>query len=185
MVALLRDGTSPSTRCHSLSHVALTTVSSHRNRTSAEQELKARNIAHARNLYDRAVTLLPRVDGLWLKFIQLEELLQNIGGARQVFERWIKWEPDDRAWKAYIKLELRYNEFERASEIHERWIGVHPEPKNWIEWARFEEDRGAVGTSLLHGWLGILGDPLLIHPSLPFHRQGSGGLPDGARVLRR
>jgi tetratricopeptide (TPR) repeat protein len=111
------------------------------------QELKARNIAHARNLYDRAVTLLPRVDGLWLKFVQLEELLQNIGGARQVFERWMKWEPDDRAWKAYVKLELRYNEFERASAVHERWIGCHPEPKNWIEWARFEEERGAVGRS--------------------------------------
>lgn len=113
--------------------------------TARSQELKARNIAHARNLYDRAVTLLPRVDGLWLKFVQLEELLQNIGGARQVFERWMKWEPDDRAWKAYVKLELRYNEFERASAVHERWIGCHPEPKNWIEWARYEEERGAVG----------------------------------------
>lgn len=60
------------------------------------QELKARNIQHARNLYDRAVTLLPRVDQIWLKFVYLEELLQNIAGARQVFERWMKWEPDDK-----------------------------------------------------------------------------------------
>ena len=60
------------------------------------QELKARNIQHARNLYDRAVTLLPRVDQMWLKFVYLEELLQNIAGARQVFERWMKWEPDDK-----------------------------------------------------------------------------------------
>ena len=28
----------------------------------AEVELKARNVNHARNVYDRAVTLLPRVD---------------------------------------------------------------------------------------------------------------------------
>jgi hypothetical protein len=28
----------------------------------AETELKARNVNHARNVYDRAVTLLPRVD---------------------------------------------------------------------------------------------------------------------------
>lgn len=28
----------------------------------AEMELKARNVNHARNVYDRAVTLLPRVD---------------------------------------------------------------------------------------------------------------------------
>lgn len=63
---------------------------------ASTQELKARNIQHARNLYDRAVTLLPRVDQIWLKFVYLEELLQNIAGARQVFERWMKWEPDDK-----------------------------------------------------------------------------------------
>lgn len=28
------------------------------------QELKARNINHARNLFDRAITLLPRVDAV-------------------------------------------------------------------------------------------------------------------------
>lgn len=33
---------------------------------------------------------------MWLKFVYLEELLQNIAGARQVFERWMKWEPDDK-----------------------------------------------------------------------------------------
>jgi crooked neck len=31
------------------------------------QELKARNVQHARNLFDRAVTLLPRIDQIWFK----------------------------------------------------------------------------------------------------------------------
>jgi len=104
-------------------------------------ELKARNVQHARNLYDRAVTLLPRVDQLWYKYVYLEELLQNVSGARQVFERWLKWEPDDKAFQAYIKLEERYQELDRASTIYERWIAIRPEPRVWVKWAKFEEDR--------------------------------------------
>ena len=104
-------------------------------------ELKNRNVQHSRNLFDRAVTLLPRVDQLWYKYVYLEELLQNVPGARQVFERWMQWEPDDKAWQAYIKMESRYNEFDRASAIYERWIAVRPDPRVWVKWGKFEEDR--------------------------------------------
>jgi len=38
--------------------------------------------------------LLPHMDQLWYKYIYLEELLQNITGAHQIFERWMAWEPD-------------------------------------------------------------------------------------------
>jgi crooked neck len=107
-----------------------------------EMELKGRNVQHSRNLFDRAVTLLPRVDQLWYKYVYLEELLQNVPGARQVFERWMAWEPDDKAWQAYIKLEERYQELDRASAIYERWVAVRPEPRVWVKWGKFEEERG-------------------------------------------
>jgi crooked neck len=107
-------------------------------------ELKSRNVQHARNLFDRAVTLLPRVDQLWYKYVFLEELLQNVPGARQVFERWMQWEPDDKAWQAYIKLEERYQELDRASAIYERWVAVRPEPRVWVKWGKSEEERGKV-----------------------------------------
>ena len=71
---------------------------------SPSQELKGRNISHARNLFDRAVTLLPRISQIWYKYVYLEELLGNVAGARQVFERWMAWEPDEKAWSAYIKV---------------------------------------------------------------------------------
>ncbi|RDX40618.1 hypothetical protein OH76DRAFT_1490141 [Lentinus brumalis] len=58
--------------------------------SSYEMELKGCNVQHARNLFDCAVTLLPHVDQLWYKYAYLEELLQNIPGARQVFERWMQ-----------------------------------------------------------------------------------------------
>jgi len=107
-----------------------------------EAEMKTRNINHARNLLDRAVTILPRVDKLWYKYVYMEETLGNIPGTRQVFERWMSWEPDEAAWSAYIKLEKRYQEFGRARAIFGRFTVVHPESRNWIKWARFEEENG-------------------------------------------
>ncbi|CAO3653549.1 unnamed protein product [Cunninghamella echinulata] len=103
-------------------------------------EIKNKNINHARNILDRAVTLLPRVDQFWYKYTYVEEILQDIPKARNVFERWIKWEPDESAWQAYIRLELRYGEVDNARAIYERFVSVHPEPKNWIKWAKFEEE---------------------------------------------
>ncbi|KAI1421622.1 cell cycle control protein [Xylaria sp. FL1777] len=107
-----------------------------------EAEMRNRNINHARNLLDRAVTILPRVDKLWYKYVYMEEMLGNIPGTRQVFERWMEWEPDEVAWGAYIKLEKRYGEYERARAIFERFTIVRPEPRNWIKWAKFEEEFG-------------------------------------------
>lgn len=90
-----------------------------------EQELKARNIQHARNLYDRAVTLLPRVDQMWLKFVYLEELLQNIAGARQVFERWMKWEPDDKGQSAPLLPSPARTDPQSLSLVHLSLASVH------------------------------------------------------------
>uniref|UniRef100_A0A8H7TNM9 Pre-mRNA-splicing factor Syf1/CRNKL1-like C-terminal HAT-repeats domain-containing protein n=1 Tax=Bionectria ochroleuca TaxID=29856 RepID=A0A8H7TNM9_BIOOC len=104
--------------------------------------MKSRNINHARNLLDRAVALLPRVDKLWYKYVYMEEMLGNIAGTRQVFDRWMQWQPDEAAWSAYIKLEKRYGEYERAREIFRNFTMVHPEPRNWIKWAKFEEENG-------------------------------------------
>lgn len=52
----------------------------------------------------------------------MEQLLNNIAGARQVFERWMEWEPHEQAWLTYIKFELKYKETDRARQIYERYI---------------------------------------------------------------
>jgi len=104
--------------------------------------LKNRNINHARNLLDRAVTRLPRVSKLWYKYVYVMEMLGDIPGTRQVFDRWMKWEPDEDAWNAYIKLEKRYGEYERARQIFAAYTQVHPEPRTWLKWAKFEEEFG-------------------------------------------
>lgn len=52
----------------------------------------------------------------------MEEMLGNVAGCRQVFERWMEWEPEEQAWHSYINFELRYKEVEKARSIYERYI---------------------------------------------------------------
>ncbi|KAI9290909.1 TPR-like protein [Neoconidiobolus thromboides FSU 785] len=105
-----------------------------------EMELKNKNINLARNLLDASTTILPRVDQFWFKYVHMEEMLDNIIGARAIFERWVKWEPDEPGWNAYIKFELRYNEISNARNVYQRFVECHPLAKNWIKWVKFEED---------------------------------------------
>lgn len=46
--------------------------------------MRNRQVNHARNLWDRAVTILPRVSQFWYKYTYMEEMLENVAGARQV-----------------------------------------------------------------------------------------------------
>lgn len=39
-----------------------------------------RQVNHARNIYDRAVTILPRANQIWYKYTYMEEILGNIAG---------------------------------------------------------------------------------------------------------
>ncbi|KAB5539994.1 hypothetical protein PHYPO_G00095790 [Pangasianodon hypophthalmus] len=120
----------------------------------AEMEMKNRQVNHARNIWDRAITILPRVNQFWYKYSYMEEMLGNIAGCRQVFERWMEWEPEEQAWHSYINFELRYKEVEKARCIYERYIltrvlllgcrNVHPVVKNWIKYARFEDKHGYI-----------------------------------------
>ncbi|XP_063774242.1 crooked neck-like protein 1 isoform X2 [Pseudophryne corroboree] len=110
----------------------------------AEMEMKNRQINHARNIWDRAVTILPRANQFWYKYTYMEELLGNVAGTRQVFERWMEWQPEEQAWHSYINFELRYKEVDRARSIYERFVIVHPDVKNWIKYARFEDKHGYI-----------------------------------------
>lgn len=52
----------------------------------------------------------------------MEEMLGNVAGCRQVFERWMEWEPEEQAWHSYINFELRYKEVDKGRTIYERYI---------------------------------------------------------------
>ncbi|NWT65678.1 CRNL1 protein, partial [Prunella himalayana] len=124
----------------------------------AQWEESLKEIQRARSIYERALDVDYRNVTLWLKYAEMEmknrqytymeEMLGNVAGSRQVFERWMEWQPEEQAWHSYINFELRYKEVDRARSIYERYILfralaalvlVHPEVKNWIKYARFEE----------------------------------------------
>uniref|UniRef100_A0A8C2Z9A5 Crooked neck-like protein 1 n=1 Tax=Cyclopterus lumpus TaxID=8103 RepID=A0A8C2Z9A5_CYCLU len=111
----------------------------------AEMEMKSRQVNHARNIWDRAITILPRVNQFWYKYTYMEEMLGNVAGCRQAFERWMEWEPDEQAWHSYINFELRYKEVDKGRTIYERYILLVL--KNWIKYARFEEKHGYIAHS--------------------------------------
>ncbi len=120
----------------------------------AEMEMKSRQVNHARNIWDRAITILPRVNQFWYassywsfrhsdkdtmfffswfiflciclctryKYTYMEEMLGNVAGCRQAFERWMEWEPEEQAWHSYINFELRYKEVDKSRSIYEKYI---------------------------------------------------------------
>ncbi|KAL6876334.1 hypothetical protein ACP4OV_012906 [Aristida adscensionis] len=110
----------------------------------AHFEMRIRNAGHARNVWDRAVALLPRVDVLWLKYALMEETLGAVANARQVFDRWMAWRPGAAGWCAFAKFELRYGEVGRARAVYERLVAEHPRAHAFLRYARFEAKRGEV-----------------------------------------
>lgn len=51
----------------------------------AEMEMKHKFVNHARNVWDRAVSLLPRIDQFWYKYTYMEEMVGNVAAARSVW----------------------------------------------------------------------------------------------------
>jgi hypothetical protein len=72
-------------------------------------------------------------------------MLGNVSAARQTFERWMEWEPDDNGWNAYIKFEMRQQEPTRARQVFERYVACHPTQRAYLKFAKWEEKQLQVG----------------------------------------
>ncbi|GKA08727.1 crooked neck-like protein 1 [Tanacetum coccineum] len=85
---------------------------------------------------------------VWVKYAKWEESQKDFNRARkrarQIFERWMSWEPHQQAWLSYIKFELRYNEIERARGIYQRFVQCLPKVGAWIRFAKFEMKNGEI-----------------------------------------
>ena len=106
--------------------------------------MRHKKVNRARNIWERAIETLPRVDAFWLRYIFLEEILGNFVNTRQIFERWMEWEPAERAWNAYINFEVRHKEVEQARSVYSRFVQCHPRARTWIRWAKFEYKNGEI-----------------------------------------
>ena len=101
--------------------------------------MRAGFVNHARNVWDRACSLLPRHDVLWYKFTHMEETMGEIAACRNVFEKWMKWEPSELAWNAFVNFEMRYKEYDRVRDVYQRYAQVHPSTRVFGKWAKFEQ----------------------------------------------
>ncbi|KAL6650580.1 hypothetical protein ACP70R_009505 [Stipagrostis hirtigluma subsp. patula] len=121
-------------------------ATSHRDHTVwlayAGFEMRNRRVDGARNVWDRAVAVLPRADQLWLKYAHMEETLGAVANARRVFERWTAWRPGVAAWESYARFELRYGEVGRARAVYERLVQEHPHADAFVRYAEFEARHG-------------------------------------------
>eukprot|EP01002_Notosolenus_urceolatus_P007602 NODE_302_length_2275_cov_23.375562_g234_i0.p1 GENE.NODE_302_length_2275_cov_23.375562_g234_i0~~NODE_302_length_2275_cov_23.375562_g234_i0.p1 ORF type:complete len:698 (+),score=222.02 NODE_302_length_2275_cov_23.375562_g234_i0:120-2213(+) len=106
----------------------------------AEAEMRSKQPAYARNVLDRAVTILPRIDSLWLKYAFFEETLGEIDRACLVFERWMDWSPPLAAWQAYVNMLVRFGRNEVAHAVAARAVVCHcKDLEAWVWASKFEE----------------------------------------------
>ena len=112
-------------------------------------EMRNKFINRARNVWDRAVVLLPRVDQLWYKYALMEEHLKNYDNARKIFDRWMEWIPDEKGWMSYIKLEMRSkgsknDKIIRSRKIYDKYIKAYKNEKSYIKYAKWEQNNGDI-----------------------------------------
>ena len=112
----------------------------------AEFEMRNEFINHARNVLDRAVQILPRVDFLWYKYVYMEEMVGDMPKCRAVFERWMKWMPDDNAWLSYARFETRCSasatsggDMSRAEAVMRRYVNTYPSARAFLRFAKWAE----------------------------------------------
>ena len=110
----------------------------------AEFEMRNEFINHARNVLDRAVQILPRVDFLWYKYVYMEEMVGDIPKCRAVFERWMKWMPDDNAWLSYARFETRCSSgsgesMDRAEAVMRQYVNTYPSARAFLRFAKWAE----------------------------------------------
>mmetsp|Transcript_24254 Transcript_24254/g.35941 ORF Transcript_24254/g.35941 Transcript_24254/m.35941 type:complete len:693 (+) Transcript_24254:123-2201(+) len=111
----------------------------------SEFEMRNEFINHARNIFDRAVQILPRVDQLWYKYVYMEEMVGDMPKCRAVWERWMKWLPDDNAWTSYAKFETRCKQLEKAENVMRRCVNEYPSARAFLRFAKWAEfDLGKV-----------------------------------------
>jgi len=87
-----------------------------------------RQVNHARNVWDRAVTILPRANQFWYKYTYMEEMLSNVAGLSWrhslhvhfkvynsvlvLINRWMSWQgvPVYRfeEWKVFLQFWYMY-----------------------------------------------------------------------------
>ena len=107
-----------------------------------DMELRHKQYQHARNIFERSVKILPRYDDFWLRYAKFEETVGNFDNARQIFQRWLAWEPPAKAFLVFVDFECRMRDFNGARSVFERLLLIHPFPESYLRYCDFEIKMG-------------------------------------------
>ncbi|KAL1864269.1 hypothetical protein VTK73DRAFT_6018 [Phialemonium thermophilum] len=107
------------------------------------EELEAKNIERARQIYDTCLALIPHKKftfaKVWLQKAYFEIRQGELTTARKTLGRAIGMCPKDKIFRGYIDIEQKLYEFERCRTLYEKHILYNPANcQTWIRWAELE-----------------------------------------------
>ncbi|KAM0748141.1 protein prenylyltransferase [Meredithblackwellia eburnea MCA 4105] len=119
-----------------------------------ELELKLREFDRCRMLYQKWIEYDSSNATAWIKFTELEGLLQDDERARAIYEMAVEQPSMDMPeliWKSWIDYEYGEEEYDRARELYERLLRRTSHVKVWVSFAQFEANAGKAIADRLAG----------------------------------
>jgi crooked neck len=106
-----------------------------------ELEMELREFDRCRKLYEKFLLFSPTSSFAWLKFAELESLLDDSDRARAIYELALSQpllDIPEVVWKNYIDFETGENEYSNVRKIFRRLLEKTSHPKVWSSFAAFE-----------------------------------------------
>ncbi|GAA6001131.1 Clf1p [Rhodotorula paludigena] len=119
-----------------------------------ELELKLREFDRCRILYQKWLEHDPSNASAWIKFTELEGLLQDHDRVRAIYELAVdqpSMDMPELIWKSWIDFEYDEEEYERARALYERLLRRTSHVKVWVSFAQFEANVGLAEAAALSG----------------------------------
>lgn len=90
----------------------------------------------------------------WIKFTELETILQDVDRVRAIYEMAVNQPSMDMPeliWKSWIDFEFEEEEYDRTRELYERLLRRTSHVKVWVSFAQFEANAGQAEARTLSG----------------------------------
>ena len=114
---------------------------------SVYEELIAKDVSKARDVYHRALEVIPHrkftFAKIWILAAQLEIRARRLQDCRKLLGRAIGLCPKDKLFRTYIQLELQLGQVDRCRLLYEKYLVWNP--TNSQAWSKYAEMERAVG----------------------------------------
>lgn len=104
-------------------------------------EIQLREFERCRTLYDKFLEHDPENCTTWVKYAELETILDDVERARALYELAVtqpRLDMPEVLWKSYIDFEIEHGEYERTRLLYNRLLDRTQHVKVWMSYAQFE-----------------------------------------------